>query len=413
MVTPEIISYIQSQLVAGVSADTVTQTLQQQGWTPEDIQEAFRASTEGISPLPDMPSVNPSPTSTSNPVTGGSPASGGWSIGKIILGLFGIAILAVVGVTAYGAFAFYNGDLNLGFICTISEDVVDNVIPANTPSDMKQMMHTDSDNMCRCATVEMPAYIKKNHSVGTAGNALSLFINSYFQWIHNMFGAATSNKAIETGNADFPVYACPFNGGSLLAPTASSTSPTTSGQDLGNTGLGLMMSTTTNLLINPGAENGNLTGWISDEGLGAVNNGSFDRGINIHKGAYDFYGKSGSQAVMLSQTVSLVGNQGITAAKIDSGKSIASISFWEENLNQGTIDDNASVSLEFLDSSGNVISTSSSPVVDSQENTWTNYSGKFAIPVGTRSIKYSMNFFLHVGKDIDAFIDDNSLIVTN
>jgi hypothetical protein len=46
---------------------------------------------------------------------------------------------------------------------------------------------------------------------------------------------------------------------------------------------------TGNLLTNPGAETGNLTGWTAAGGTGAgVDNGSFDPGINPHTGSYDF-----------------------------------------------------------------------------------------------------------------------------
>lgn len=62
-----------------------------------------------------------------------------------------------------------------------------------------------------------------------------------------------------------------------------------------------------NLLTNPGAEDGNLTGWtVGGNSNPGVDNGSFDPGINPHTGNYDFYGHTGSFGT-LTQNVSLAG----------------------------------------------------------------------------------------------------------
>jgi hypothetical protein len=170
---------------------------------------------------------------------------------------------------------------------------------------------------------------------------------------------------------------------------------------------------TTNLLQNPGAETGNLAGWT----MGGVSNppvddGTKDPGINPHGGEYDFWGGNGILGT-LSQTVNLVGNQGITATMIDNRNLFASTSFWEQGLDQGTPSDDGSFSVAFLDASKNIISTTSSPVIDSHNLTWKNYAGQYAIPAGTRFITYTMNFLRNHGDNLDTFIDDNSLIVTN
>jgi len=170
---------------------------------------------------------------------------------------------------------------------------------------------------------------------------------------------------------------------------------------------------TTNLLLNPGAEENSLTNWtpggVSNP---RVDNGSFDPGINPHSGTNDFLAGTGS-AGSLSQTVALVGNQGVTAGAIDGGGLLAYVSFWEQGLNQGSSSDDAYVSLVFMGATSNSISTWASPEIDSHDLTWSNYSAYLPIPTGTRFIQYNMNFVRHVGSDLDAFIDDNLLSVTD
>ena len=167
---------------------------------------------------------------------------------------------------------------------------------------------------------------------------------------------------------------------------------------------------TTNLLQNPGAELGTLQYWtIGGPGTPTVDTGTFDSGINPHTGTYDFLGHD-SASDSLSQTVSVL-QQGVTAAQLDSGALFAEISFWEQGLNQGAVSDDGSVTLAFLDVHGATISTVNSATIDSHDLAWTNGTGTFAIPSGTRSITYTMNFMRNVGSDLDAFIDDNSLTV--
>jgi len=168
---------------------------------------------------------------------------------------------------------------------------------------------------------------------------------------------------------------------------------------------------TTNLLLNPGAEDGTTTNWV----VGGVSNpsadnGSFDTGINPHSGSYDFYGHTGAWGT-LSQTVFLPGNDGITPGLIDAGLLLAYVSFWEKGLNQGTPSDEARIDISFLDGSTNLISTNSTPFIDSHDGAWSNYSALYAVPVATRLITYTMYFFRNVGSDNDSFVDDNMLAI--
>ena len=170
---------------------------------------------------------------------------------------------------------------------------------------------------------------------------------------------------------------------------------------------------TTNLLLNPGAELGSLADWTPGAvGAPEVDNGLFDSGIKPHTGTYDFVGGPASPTDTLSQTVSVI-QQGITTGQIDGGAMLAQVSFWEQGLNQGTPSDDGFVTLTFLDANNAAISTATTSTVDSHGGAWTNESAAYAIPVGTRSITYVMNFMRNQQSDNDAFIDDNSLSVAS
>lgn len=170
---------------------------------------------------------------------------------------------------------------------------------------------------------------------------------------------------------------------------------------------------TTNLLLNPGAEENTLTNWIpGGDSNPRIDNGSFDPGINPHSGTNDFLAGRGA-AGSLSQVVGLVGNQGVTAGAIDGGSLYAYVSFWEQGLNQGAPSDDGYVSLVFLGAPSNSISTWASPEIDAHFSVWSNYSAYVPIPTGTRFVQYSMNFVRQAGSDLDAFIDDNALSVTD
>jgi hypothetical protein len=166
-----------------------------------------------------------------------------------------------------------------------------------------------------------------------------------------------------------------------------------------------------NLLVNPGAEFGNLTGWtIGGSSKPVVDNGTFNRGINPHSGLYDFLGKTYGTATLI-QNVSLL-NNGFTAEQVDSGNLLANFEFFEQGLNQGNPSDGASVTLTFLNDSKTTLSTVSSVEIDSHNKSWQKYSNSFSIPAGTRSIDYKINFIRHQGNDLDAYVDDNSLTVS-
>ncbi len=164
----------------------------------------------------------------------------------------------------------------------------------------------------------------------------------------------------------------------------------------------------TNLLTNPGAEAGSIAGWtVGGDSNPFADDGTFDS-IMPHTGMFDFAGGNGAMGT-LSQTVSLAS---ISSVLIDAGNALATFGFWEQGLNQGTPSDDASISIIFLDASNGVLGMFDGPEVDSHLGSWTEYSSMMAVPAGTRSITYTMNFIRHSGSDNDGFIDDNSLTIS-
>jgi hypothetical protein len=171
---------------------------------------------------------------------------------------------------------------------------------------------------------------------------------------------------------------------------------------------------TGNLLINPGGETGNLAPWTAggNTGAGIGTIASLGDNITPYDGTYDFMGGANAPKNplgSLSQTVSIITGS-VTTSRVNTGNLTADVSYWEQSKAQGPPSDEGYIQLTFLNGSNGVISTVDMPGVYSN-GVWKNYTEQFAIPVGTQSIIYSMEFKLEQGTNIDAFIDDNSLSI--
>lgn len=176
-------------------------------------------------------------------------------------------------------------------------------------------------------------------------------------------------------------------------------------------------SASTNLLLNGGADSGTLASWtVGGPATAFVDNGTFDGSVFPHSGSYDFAGGSGGTSGAtgsLSQIVDITSVPGFTVTQIDAGGLQAEVSFWEQGLNQGASSDQAYVSLTFLDATAQALGTVSTPNIDSHNGVWQNQVQLFAVPSGTRQLKYSMQFVRNNGTDLDAFIDDNVLAIAD
>jgi hypothetical protein len=162
----------------------------------------------------------------------------------------------------------------------------------------------------------------------------------------------------------------------------------------------LSMSAHATLLVNGGAEAGNLSGWT----VGGVSNpriddGSFDPGIDPRSGSYMFSGNQGLWG-SLTQNVLLPG--------LGTARRLA-MSFWEQGLDQDNPSDDGHVSLTYRALDGSVIGTVSSEVIDAHDGVWRNYQRSFDVPLSAYSVDYTMVFTRNFGRDLDSFFDDNSL----
>jgi hypothetical protein len=177
------------------------------------------------------------------------------------------------------------------------------------------------------------------------------------------------------------------------------------GQFIDNGGIVLPgnMFYTTNLLLNPGADNGSLDNWS------VVGNVAADHRILANTGGYSFSGEGNGAS--MTQTVSLVGNQGITASALDSGQLLARVSFFE---NQSVVPppyDDAQVTLTFLDAGMIALGSNSTPPLQTPDGNWANSTSFYPIPSGTRFINYTVSFNPAADGDI-VFVDDNLLLVS-
>ncbi|MDN4038571.1 PEP-CTERM sorting domain-containing protein [Massilia sp. YIM B02443] len=164
--------------------------------------------------------------------------------------------------------------------------------------------------------------------------------------------------------------------------------------------LALSASSHATLLKNGGAELGTLEGWtaggVSSPG---IDDGSFDEGINPRTGSFMFYGGRGSFG-SLTQSV-LLPNYGQSRQ--------VRVSFWEQGLDQDIPSDQGYVSLTWRDIDGGVLGSVQTPGIDSHDGIWTNWNGLFAVPASAFTVDYTMHFVRNVGRDLDAFFDENEL----
>lgn len=131
-----------------------------------------------------------------------------------------------------------------------------------------------------------------------------------------------------------------------------------------------------NLVINPGAETGNINGWVALVGdpLAATTGYST---INARSGAY-YFGAGTVSRTVLRQTIAIPVKH---HSDIDANLGICNVDYWTAHQ-PGEI---SSVNLQFLNSGGIVIGCHV-PAYDSNGLAWVNVNRSVRAPVGTRSV---------------------------
>lgn len=158
---------------------------------------------------------------------------------------------------------------------------------------------------------------------------------------------------------------------------------------------------TCGLLINGGAETGDLTGWSIDTGKFEAATVSSSRPA-AREGGYFFVAGSAASSSLV-QDVDVRAH----AAEIDGVGLTARLSGWLRNW--ATDDDVASLTIEARSSDGTVLTSAETPGVD--RGIWTARTISIRLPARTRTVRAVLRGERNSGKDNDAYFDDLDLCV--
>jgi acid phosphatase type 7 len=161
-----------------------------------------------------------------------------------------------------------------------------------------------------------------------------------------------------------------------------------------------------NLLLNPGAENG-IEGWEIREGIFESLPPGDCAGINPNSGIrYFSVGGlcSESEYAEVYQSIFI----GDDAECIDAGDLSVLYKGYLSNWNGA---DHPEFKLEFDDGLGNIIFES--PILDTYNSSWTEISNQMVIPVNTRIINFVMMGTRYGGADNDSYFDDMEMRLLN
>jgi hypothetical protein len=169
---------------------------------------------------------------------------------------------------------------------------------------------------------------------------------------------------------------------------------------------------TPNLLLNPGGESGTNNWWTYGSGSTVI--------PPAHSGGFSFEGVEAPGA-FITQGINLAQVEGITLAQVDSGSLAANYSFWFADLSAGS-GTYGQITLTFLDGHEIPLGEGLSGFLrDTGTLTWSNGTGSFPIPPGTRVIHYTMDFITPMSTNTGStntastntgLIDDNLLTIS-
>ncbi len=163
MVTPEIISYIKTQLAAGYSPEALKASLSGQGWPAQDIQEAFSAASGSITAngnsnvVPAQSQAADAPVSTSAHLA----TKGGSLLIKSIIAIFAIGVIGSVGI---GGFVVYGLFFNQGAFASVVCKVNSAMIWVAAGTKMPSSEYEGFKAMCPCVVTNMLAAAKSGKS---------------------------------------------------------------------------------------------------------------------------------------------------------------------------------------------------------------------------------------------------------
>ena len=156
----------------------------------------------------------------------------------------------------------------------------------------------------------------------------------------------------------------------------------------------------TELVINGGAETGDITGWTST-GIEAVPATSFAVGF----GSFVFTGGLGTTTQTLLQTIDVGGN----SSQIDSGEIEAIFGVNLQSRSNSDFLDDARVDVSFIDGFGGALdSFFFVDTINTASFDWNFFSDTRLLSTGTRSIEILLTSNRSGGSSSDGFIDDVS-----
>jgi len=172
-----------------------------------------------------------------------------------------------------------------------------------------------------------------------------------------------------------------------------------------------------NLLTNPGAESGDLTGWTTDDATAVraiQSRGQSTGTVYPHSGDwfFDFTGRSlgvGAATLALWQDADIAAY----ATDIDAGRLYVSgaVYLQTEDASYLTGADSARLSIEYLDGTGSSLGSLTTGWVQSPNLTWVQYELSGLLPTTAREIRFDLEGLKGETTYLNAFFDDADLQV--
>jgi CSLREA domain-containing protein len=164
-----------------------------------------------------------------------------------------------------------------------------------------------------------------------------------------------------------------------------------------------------NLLENPGAEAGDITGWTP---AGWVLPGVRTGDPDPYEGEYYFFAGDVSGSVSIEQTLELL-DMGFSAGDLDCGAIAVHVGGYQRSWDAYPYSiDTGQIAVEYLDADMGVLDTFVGPVKSNTQE-WELVDDWRWLPVGTRSIRYVFTSTRASGDNNDGFLDSAFVVLTS